>query len=110
MLNDSLFGRTACVAIVASIALAPAGCEEEVERITLENYNLIKVGMTKVEIETLLGGPGTRQEVTGTGISAAGIASATRSVQDTYVWKKGYKEISVTFVADRVVGYGQAGL
>jgi hypothetical protein len=106
MLNDSLYGRTACVAIVASLALSSVGCED---RITQENYDLIKIGMTKVDVDTILGGPGERQEVTGTGISAAGIASATRSVQDTYVWKKGHKEISVTFVADRVVGTGKAG-
>lgn len=99
------FSTTATIAVVAFAGLVLPGCDKKV---TIENYDKITIGMTFGEVEGFMG-KGEKQEITGTGISAAGIASATRSLQDTYTWREGPKEMSVTIVADRVVGKSKAG-
>ena len=93
---------------VLTTSLASTGCEE---KITAASYTRITQGMTLSEVEKILG-KGEKQEISGVGISGAGVAggSATSSLT-TYVWRKGTKEISVTFGADnKVMSTSKAGL
>ena len=59
-----------------------AGCED---KITPENYALIKPGMSIYEVEKILG-QGVREEVSGVSISAAAVAGGS-STSVTYTWK-----------------------
>jgi hypothetical protein len=95
--------------ILLALLLPLAACEEKV---TAENYAQLKPGMTLAQAETVMGGPGEREEATGMSISGAGIASASSSnSQRTYVWKTKGAQISVTVDKnDKVVSTGSSGL
>ena len=71
--------------------------------ISLENYDRIKNGMTKAEVEGILG-KGEKQASAGLSIgNLTGNAEA-------YVWKSGDKQITVNFVDGKVVLKTQTGL
>ncbi len=94
-------GMVVTVCVVMLLCLAGlTGCESKVNQ---ENWDKITMGMTQGEVEGILG-PGTRQEIQGTSISGAGIAGgAARNSLDTYLWKMGTKEVSITFKDGKVM-------
>lgn len=89
-------------ALLAAFMLVPlASCENKV---TAANYDKVQNGMSRGQVETILG-PGENQQVSGVSISGAGVAgsSSGTSAQSIYVWKKGNLEMSVTFKDGKVV-------
>lgn len=94
---------TTCRALLAVVLVAfgVAACEQKV---TVENLEKVKVGMTKGQVEVLLG-KGEEQQSGGVGISGAGIAggSSGSGGQVTYTWRKGNTELSVTYKDGKVV-------
>jgi hypothetical protein len=77
--------------ILLCAALTLAACS----KVNQENYSRLSAGMTKAEVETLLGGSG---ECSG----AVGLASCT--------WGDEKSSISVQFAADKVVMFSASGL
>ncbi len=90
-----------CVAILACVCLlVGTGCESKVNQ---DNWDKITAGMTQSQVEGILG-LGTKQEIQGTSISGAGMAGgAARNSLDTYLWKMGTKEVSITFKDGKVM-------
>lgn len=92
-----------CLAAVWIMLALGAGCEAKVSQ---ANYEQITVGMSKFEVEQLLGS-GTKDEgPAGMSISSAGIASTDKPNQsplEVYIWKEGSSEIVVTFQDGKVV-------
>ncbi len=81
--HGRLVRRTGAVVLGVGLAFGGlAGCEE---KITPENYALLKTGMTLADAEKVLG-QGEREEVSGFGVSAAGMAGGS-SVSVNYSWK-----------------------
>ena len=74
----------ACLLIVGLVACA---------KVTQENYDKIKDGMTAKEVEAILGKP---VEGEGGGVALGGMSAGTK------VWKDGNKKISITFMNDKV--------
>jgi len=77
-------------ALAAVLTLA-AGCS----KLTLENYDRIKVGMSFAEVKQILGDPVKCDEVVGV-----------RSC----VWGDGARQVNVSLAADRVVVHSAKGL
>ena len=77
--------------IVLSLCVALAACS----KLTQENYAKLETGMTRVQVEQLLGKP---TECSG----ALGISSCT--------WGDETRFVSVQFASDRVVMYAGQGL
>lgn len=91
--------------LAATIALAAClvlgACEE---KITAENYDRITNGMTLAQVEKILGTGKDDTSHQGTSIGASGIASASRSKDQVYVWEdKGGAKIIVIFQDGKVV-------
>lgn len=100
--------RALLASAVFAAALFIAGCEDQ---LTLANYDKIQTGQAQHEVESLLGGPGERDETTGLSISAGGIAGGSGgNSQSTYIWKSRSKEVSVVFTGGKVVNKSQRGL
>lgn len=98
--------------LLASAALSACiflqGCEDQ---LTLANYNQIQTGQSDYEVEKLLGGKGERDDTSGIGISAGGIATSNSGgSQVTFIWKGKGKEVSVVFSGGKVVTKSQRGL
>lgn len=93
-------------ALVSLIALS--GCESQVND---DNFAQISVGMSKTEVENLLGGPGEKQEISGTNIAYGGVVAGSNPSEEfaTYVWKAGRAEYSVRFKGGKVVEKVKAG-
>lgn len=91
--------------IAVSVALAAClvlgACEE---KITVENYDQITNGMTIAQVEKILGSGKDDTSHQGTSIGASGIASASRSKDQVYVWEdKSGAKIIVVFQDGKVV-------
>lgn len=100
--------RALFASAVFAAALFIAGCEDQ---LTLANYDKIQSGQQQHEVESLLGGPGERDQTTGMSISAGGIASGSgANSQITYIWKTKGKEVAVVFAGGKVVTKTQRGL
>ncbi len=100
--------RALFASAVFAAALFIAGCEDQ---LTLANYDKIQSGQQQHEVESLLGGPGERDQTTGMSISAGGIASGSgANSQITYIWKAKGKEVAVVFAGGKVVTKTQRGL
>ena len=98
--------------MLAIVMLAPpallAGCEDKVSQ---ASFDQIQIGMTLGEVEHIMGGKGSRQEVTGVSISGAGVAGGgPTSSEDIYVWSKGRKEISVKIKDNKVTDRSSSGI
>ncbi len=93
--------------VVAALGIL-VGCQE---RVSNENFDKISVGMTKDQVEHILG-KGKRQDVGGVSISGSGIAGQAGGPGDTptFIWESNGKEISVTFKDGKVISKGKAGL
>ena len=88
-------------------AVLLVACEKTV---TLDNFNTVAVGMTLDQVENMLG-KGELQVIQGGSISAAGVlGGASQSSQETYTWREGNKEISVTMKDGKVISKSHAGL
>ena len=88
-------------AILIALTLSLAACEEKT--ISDDSFNQIKTGMTRAEVENLLGFSGTDDTSSGTSISGAGLASGTDSSEKTYTWKAGATTVTVIFKDGKVI-------
>jgi hypothetical protein len=77
-----------------------AGCGGKVSK---SNYEKVQTGMTRAEVEGILGKPGQQAGVGGGLGDVAGSAT-------TLTWTEGDKAIIVTFVNDKVTTKVQKGL
>ena len=77
-------------ALFAALALV-AGCS----KLTLENYDRIKVGMSYAEVKQILGDPAKCDEVLGV---------------RNCLWGDDARQITVSFAADRVAVHSAKGL
>lgn len=95
------------IALGLSLLGAIAGCND---KLTSENYAKIENGMSLSQVQKFLG-KGERLEVGGMSISGAGVAGGSaQSSQTSYNWRKGNKEIVVTFENGKVVSHNAKGL
>lgn len=81
-----------------AIALAAfcllVGCEEKV---TLDNYDAIEIGMAQHKVEAILGS-GVNQDVGGRGIDSSGLMTGSEAdARATYLWEENGKQIIITF-------------
>jgi len=77
--------------VLAVVLTIGAGCS----KLTLENYDQIKVGMSYAEVKQILGDPVKCDEV-------LGIRSC--------IWADDARQVNVNLAADRVVVYSAKGL
>jgi len=99
------WGVTLCA---AALSLAVCACEAE---LTAENYDRITTGMTRSEVEGILG-PGTVYRDAGYQISGGGVLSggtADRGDTTAYRWESPGKEVIITFKDDKVVEKTRSG-
>ncbi|MBX3382694.1 MAG: hypothetical protein KF864_04195 [Phycisphaeraceae bacterium] len=96
----------AALAAAGMLCMSIAGCEDTVNA---ESYAAIQPGMSLHEVEKIMGGKGTQEEVTGVSISAAGMAGSSRSTQAVYVWKSKGNIISVTVNDGKVLSVSKSG-
>jgi len=94
------FHVLAGVLAVAFVAALLAGCAAKV---SMENFDKIKNGMTVAEVESVLG-KGEKQ--VSAGLAIGGIGASV----ETVVWKADDKQITVQFVDGKVVAKMQTGL
>lgn len=84
------------IVMVAFLAVVVTGCS----KVTKSNYDKIETGMTKADVEKILG--------SGTAEKGAGVGDLTGSVVK---WEKNEDTwITVTFANDKVVTKAQGGL
>jgi len=86
--------------VSALLFMSLAGCASKV---TKENYDKIKVGMTLAEVEKVLGKGELQAGASGGIMDVSGSAKV-------YKWVVGEKAITITFVNDKVTAYHQTGL
>jgi hypothetical protein len=99
--------RLFLVVIAAALLLPLAACED---KLTQENYDKIKIGMSLYEVEHLLGGKGEMVDRGGMSISGGGIATGSgQTTQQLYEWRKGGKAITVLCTDGKVVQPGKEG-
>lgn len=94
----------ACIVAVALLG----GCEQ---KLTMENYDQIKEGMTLSEVESLLG-EGERQDSGGTNISSGGVLGSSSSINSsvqTYLWKEEDRQIIIDFKDGKLVTKRKTG-
>ena len=77
--------------LILAATLSLAACS----KVTLENYNQIKVGMEKTKLENVLGTADNCEE---------------KTLHTQCVWGDDSKNITVTLVSDRVTLYSNKGL
>ncbi|MFO0856356.1 MAG: hypothetical protein U0640_03235 [Phycisphaerales bacterium] len=91
-----------CVVLIGMLC----GCEPAIDE---QVYGQIKQGMKLSEVETLMGGKGEREEISGMSVSGAGIAGGTTSSVERYIWKNKGAQISVEVKDGIVQNVGKAG-
>jgi hypothetical protein len=98
-----------CTILVAAACagLFAAGCGADVSE---ENYDKVQVGMTLDRVQSILGA-GEDQTASGVGISAGGLATASRDPGNSrsYLWKDGPRQIIVDFRDGKVVSKSKRG-
>ncbi|NOU49209.1 outer membrane protein assembly factor BamE [Pseudoalteromonas sp. JBTF-M23] len=77
--------------LVGAAILTLVGCS----KVTMENYNKVKVGMDKTEIEAILGSADKCEE---------------KTLHTNCTWGNEGKHIKVTLVSDKVTLYTKQGL
>ena len=93
--------RTLVTVLLASLVLSMvSGCGSKVSQ---SNFDKVKTGMTRAEVEDILGKP---TDEGGGGASIAGISASAKIA----TWKDGDKVITVTFANEKVVTKGSQGL
>ena len=103
-----LLSRRGVLRVVAAVALSAVltGCGSKVSK---DNFDKVKDGMTLSEVEGLLGKGKEQSSASVPGASAGGVTIPGASAKGM-VWQDGNKMISVTFVNDKVMGKAQTGL
>lgn len=109
-------GRLLIVALLCAIVVGCGG--GAARRVSMNNYEKIKVGMTEAEVEAILG-KGEEQASSsvdipgqsinapgGENISIAGISSSSKMVN----WEDEFKVITIMFSDGKVMSKGQFGL
>jgi hypothetical protein len=86
-------------AVAGLLVAGPIGCGSKVSK---DNFDKIKDGMTIAEVESILG----KGEKASAGVSVAGVSVT----GDVYEWKDGEKVINVVFKDGKMVGKTQKGL
>lgn len=89
------------LAVAAAVGLLLVGCAPS--RVTIENYDQIKDGMSQSEVETILGKP---NKTEGGGFSLGDFDAGGRVL----VWKDGDRRIIVTIASGKVILKVQKGL
>ena len=91
-----------------TVMLAPmGGCESKV---TAENFDKLKLGMSQYEVEQILG-KGTDDTTSGGyGTSAAGVADSKTTNEKRFIWSDGEAKIIIVFKDDKVVEKNKQGL
>lgn len=84
-----------------------ASCKQKV---TEDNFKLIKVGMTLNEVQAFLG-KGEKLEQEGRGIESYGVGSPgkTNKDQDVWLFKEDSREITITVKAGKVIDMNKIG-
>jgi hypothetical protein len=116
MVTRLFWHRLAVLPLVAGLCLVLAGCGGS--KITKDNANKIKPGMSEEEVTDILGPPGEagggikrpELEEPGEGGGGGGGGSSGPKEGKTTVWKDGNKSISVTFVDGKVKAVVTSGL
>jgi hypothetical protein len=107
-MTNARFVRLALACLCAAAALLLIGCEEKV---TIENYDQIQVGMSKSDVEDLLGSGRDETSAAGGGISSGGLMTEGDKPDEVWVWESSDgAEIVVTFAEGKVVLKRQKGL
>jgi hypothetical protein len=103
------FAATARALAAACILLVGlAACES---KITKTNYDQVQTGMTKVEVEKLLGSGTLDEQPAGVSISSSGVGDVANASKDqTYTWKDKGVQVIITFTDGKVVQKRQTGL
>lgn len=91
--------RLAAITLSVCMCLCLAACEQ---KITQANFDKINTGMTRSQVENLLG-PGEDQTASGVGISYGGVAQSKTASESTFVWKGKSITITVVFKDGKVV-------
>ena len=79
------------ILIIAAVALALGGCDRLGGKLTLANYNKVTVGMSKAQVENILGPPTTTEKV-----------DMFIFKKTTYRYEEGKKFVMITFKNDEV--------
>ena len=90
-MNMKAFPRFILFAAVVGLVLSFAGCDRLGSKLTLENYNKISTGMSKVQVEKILGPP-TRVDTKDMIIFK----------KTTYRYENGDKFVMITFKNDEM--------
>ncbi len=94
--------RAILLALTLAAFLALGGCEKS--KVTVENFDKLKVGMSMPEVTALLGSKyDDDTPPAGYGISGGGVAGATAAPENIYVFKSKDMKIIVTVKAGKVV-------
>jgi hypothetical protein len=105
--------RLGKVLLLLALCLLLAGCRKS--KLTQENFDKIKNGMTLKEVEAILG-EGTSQGGDGANVAAQFGVDVSGGVQQQapaatdYVWEGDKKKITVTFKQGKVVNKTSSGL
>ncbi|MEM0516267.1 outer membrane protein assembly factor BamE [Pseudoalteromonas sp. YIC-827] len=81
--------KSLLLAIAAGLTLTACS------KVTLENYEQIKVGMDRAEVEALLGSPSACED---------------KALHTNCIWGSESKNIQITLVSDKVTLYTEKGL
>lgn len=106
-MSIAAYTRFALAPLLVAACIVLAGCEEKV---TQANYEQIQVGMTKLEVERLLGSGEDATSAAGSDISSGGLMSSGDTPDEVWVWESDGAEIVVTFVDGKVALKRQEGL
>ena len=94
--------RAILLALTLAAFLALGGCEKS--KLTTENFDKLKVGMSMPEVTALLGSKYDDDTPSaGYGISGGGVASSTAAPENIYVFKDKNMKIIVIVKAGKVV-------
>jgi hypothetical protein len=115
MLHRSPLARFGLFAFTLALCVVVAGCGAGAgrkSRVTKENFDKIKVGMSQDDVVDLLG----KGQPVGDGGGAAAAVGVDisggqgPSNREEYTWTDGDKSINVTFRKEKVVGKTEKGL
>lgn len=113
MLRSSLCLRGGPIVAAVVFTVCLAGCGAFKSKVTKANFDKINNGMTRAEVESILGEPSSGG---GDGSNVAGQfgvdvgASAPPPTTVDYVWESGKKSITVTFTQGKVTQKKSSGL
>ncbi len=90
-MKPSKLGIPILVIMVMAVVLSLGGCDRLGGKLTMSNYNKITVGMSKAQVETILGPPTTTEKV-----------DMFIFKKTTYRYEDGKKFVMITFKNDEV--------